>query len=116
MKMKPWVYVCSPLRGDIDRNIKRAVEYSRFVYNKEGIPLASHIIFTQFLDDNNPDDRNAGIEMGIQLLLKCDELWAFGNKITEGMAVEIAAAKTLGLKVKRFNQYCGPWGVNIIEK
>lgn len=108
MKKRPFIYICSPLKGNIERNIQRAIGYSRFVYSKGGIPLAPHAIFTQFLDDNIPEERNAGIDMGIQLLLKCDELWAFGEKISEGMAAEMAAAKTLGLKVKRFNDRCAP--------
>lgn len=103
MDTKPFIYVCSPLRGDIDVNINKAINHCRFVYAEGGIPLAPHTIFTQFLNDDIPEERVAGIEMGIQLLLKCDELWAFGDKISEGMAVEMAAAKTLGLKLKRFN-------------
>jgi hypothetical protein len=38
-----------------------------------------------------------------ELLEKCDELWAFGDKISEGMTGEIARAGELGLRVKRFN-------------
>ena len=104
MKIRPIVYVCSPLRGDIERNITRAVRYSRFVYTKGAMPLAPHTIFTQFLDDNIEEERNAGRQMGIELLMKCDELWAFGKKASEGMALEMAAAKALGLKVRRFDE------------
>jgi hypothetical protein len=106
MIKKPFIYVCSPLRGDIKRNISKAIGYARFVYAKGCIPLAPHIIFTQFLDDEDPGERAAGMEMGIELLRKCDELWSFGTRVSEGMAAEIAAAKTLGLKVKRFDDRC----------
>jgi len=111
MELKPFIYVCSPLRGDIYRNIKKAVGYSLFVYKKGGIPLAPHTIFTQFLDDNIAEQREAGIEMGLQLLLKCEELWAFGDRLSEGMIIEIAAAKSFGIKVKRFNHFCEPMEV-----
>jgi len=106
MNKRPFVYVCSPLRGDIEGNIKRAIRYCRFVYREGGIPLAPHVIFTTFLDDNIPEERNAGIKMGLDLLLKCNELWAFGEKISEGMRSEIEMAKGLGLKVRRFNGRC----------
>lgn len=112
MHKRPFIYVCSPLKGDIERNIRKATGYSRFVFTQGGIPLAPHAIFTQFLDDNVPEERNAGIEMGIQLLVKCDELWAFGERISEGMEAEIAAAKTMGLTVRRFNDRCEPLGVD----
>jgi hypothetical protein len=102
-RKRPVIYVCSPLRGDVERNIHKAIGYSRYIYSKGGIPLAPHVIFTTFLDDDDPVERAAGMEMGLELLAKCDELWAFGDKVSEGMAGEIAAAEELGLKVKRFN-------------
>ena len=100
---RPFIYVCSPLRGDVERNIQKAIGYSRFVYSQGGIPLAPHVIFTSFLDDNIAAEREAGMALGLVLLKKCDELWAFGDKVSEGMAGEIKAAEELGLKVKRFN-------------
>lgn len=102
-KRRPVVYVCSPLRGDIKRNIQKATGYSRYIYSQGGIPLAPHLIFTTFLDEAIIEERTAGMEMGLELLIKCDELWVFGDKISEGMAGEIAAAEDLGLRVKRFN-------------
>lgn len=102
-KRRPVIYVCSPLRGAVEQNIKRAIGYCRYVYSQGGIPLAPHVIFTTFLDEEITDEREAGMEMGLELLAKCDELWCFGNKVSEGMAGEIAAAENLGLRVKRFN-------------
>ncbi|MTI71063.1 MAG: DUF4406 domain-containing protein [Firmicutes bacterium] len=104
--MKPFIYVCSPLRGDIKRNIDRAKGYSRFVYSEGGIPMTPHLYFTQFLDDEIPEERKAGLEMGLELLSKCSDLWAFGERISEGMATEIEIAEALGLNVKRFNERC----------
>jgi len=107
-KEKTFIYVCSPLRGDVERNIQRAIGYSRYVYGKGGIPMTPHVYFTTFLDDTVPEERAAGIQMGMQLLLRCDELWAFGENISEGMAAEIAAAQDLGLFIRRFNDRCKP--------
>jgi len=103
IKMRPFIYVCSPLRGDVERNIQKAISYSRYVYSQGGIPMTPHVIFTTFLDDNVPEERAAGMQMGIELLANCDELWAFGDEVSEGMAGEIATAEALGLEVKRFN-------------
>jgi len=110
MQNKPIVYVCSPLRGDIKRNINKAKGYSRFVYAEGCIPLAPHIMFTQFLDDEDEDERKAGIEMGLKLLSVCDEIWVFGEKLSEGMNTEIEIAKKLGIKIKRFDERCEPIG------
>lgn len=108
MKKKHFIYVCSPLRGDIERNTNRAIRYSRFVFSSGGIPMTPHVYFTTFLDDTIPEERAAGIEMGNQMLQICEELWAFGEKVSEGMATEITAAKELGLKVRWFNDRCEP--------
>lgn len=106
MIKKPFIYICSPLRGDIVRNINKAIGYCRFVYSQGGVPLAPHTIFTRFLDDTVSVERAAGIELGLHLLNMCDELWAFGSKVTEGMAAEISQAKAQGIKVRRFNEKC----------
>ena len=41
------------LRGDIERNIHKAIGYSRYIYS-QGVSLSTHVIFTTFLDDNDP--------------------------------------------------------------
>jgi hypothetical protein len=52
------------------------------------------------------------METGIQLISKCDELWVFGGRISEGMAAEILVAEKMGLKVRRFNEKCEPLKVD----
>ena len=43
------------------------------------VPYAPHLLFTQFLDDNDPEQADAGIRMGLQMLRRCDELWLCGT-------------------------------------
>ena len=33
----PWVYIASPLRGDLERNIEKAKDYSRFAIKKNTV-------------------------------------------------------------------------------
>lgn len=94
------VYICSPLRGDIENNIKKAISYCKYAATKNVVPLAPHTIFTQYLNDNIPKEREQGLYMGIQLLKKCDEIWVFGNRISEGMSSEIKLAKKLNIPIK----------------
>lgn len=94
------VFICSPLRGDYENNIQRAREYSLAAVKKGCIPITPHIFFTQFMADNVPSERKLAMEMGLELLLKCDELWAFGiDHPSEGMAREIEAARDAGIPV-----------------
>ncbi|MBR2897081.1 MAG: hypothetical protein IKC04_04265 [Oscillospiraceae bacterium] len=88
------VYICSPLRGDIEGNLRRAAAYSRAAVESNAIPITPHLYFASFLDDTKHADRKVGMQMGIELLKKCDELWVFG-KPSEGMAAEITEAGRL---------------------
>lgn len=100
------IFVCSPLRGDYEHNIRRANGFCRFVYTKGGTPLAPHAIMTRFLDDRISHERKAGMEMGLRLLDICDELWAFGTRLTDGMSVEITEARKRGKPICYFNDRC----------
>lgn len=87
------VYICSPLRGEVDQNIKRAHEYCAYAADCGMIPLAPHTIFTHYLDDLRPEQRERGLIMGLELLKRCDEIWVMGSMVSEGMRGEIALAK-----------------------
>ncbi|WP_407312111.1 DUF4406 domain-containing protein [Desulfosporosinus sp. SB140] len=100
------VYICSPLRGDIERNINRANSYCRFVVTQGAVPLAPHTIFTQFLDDEVLADRELGLQMGLELLKHCGELYVFGDRISDGMLSEMEYAKRLGIPIQYYSDQC----------
>lgn len=103
---KPLVFVCSPFARDIEHNTERARRYCRFAVSEGYIPIAPHLLFPQFMDEDDPAERNLGIFYGLVLMSKCQEVWVFGRKITRGMAVEIAKAKERGLPIRYFNSRC----------
>jgi hypothetical protein len=94
------VYIASPYAGDIEYNTKMAIAYCRYAAGCGVIPLAPHLLIPRFLCESNPKEREQGIKMGLQLLSLCSELWACGNRISEGMKMEIAEAKRLGIKIR----------------
>ena len=95
------IYICSKLKGDIEANIKKANGYARFVAKECGaIPIAPHIYFTQFLDDTVPEERAFATMAGLILLSDCDELWYFGDSVSQGMVNEIIAAKEQNIPVR----------------
>lgn len=87
------VYIASPLRGDYDANIKKAIEYCKTASDLGVIPLAPHTIFSQWCNDTIPAEREKGLELGLSLLSHCDELWVMGKEISEGMRGEIYYAQ-----------------------
>jgi hypothetical protein len=94
------------LRGDIETNVRRAHGYCRFVIQKGALPLAPHAIFTAFLDDTIPQERQLGMALGIELLKRLDELWVFGKRITEGMRAEIEVAEKRNIHIRYFDERC----------
>ena len=103
---RPLVFICSPFAGDRVRNAERARDYCRFAVSQGYIPIAPHLIFPQFMDEDDPAQRNLGIFFGMVLMSKCQEVWVFGGNISKGMAVEIEKAKRRGLPIRYFSKRC----------
>lgn len=103
---RPLVFICSPFAGEIAGNIRRACGYCRFAVSQNAIPIAPHLLFPQFMDDDDKAQRTLAIFMGLVLLTKCQELWCFGDRITSGMSQEINKAKKRCIVIRHFNSRC----------
>lgn len=103
---RPLVFLCSPLAGNVERNIENARRYSKFTVEQGAIPLAPHLLFPQFMDDGDRAQRELGIFFGLVLMGKCDEVWAFGGHASKGMQIEIAKARKRGMAVRFFGENC----------
>ena len=98
------IYVASPYAGDIKKNIDFAKRACRHVMS-EGPPFfAPHLLYPQLLDDANPQERQAGLDMGLAILPRCDEVWCYGDHISLGMHFEIEEAGRLGIPVRRVTE------------
>jgi len=103
---RPLVYICSPFAGDIDSNIQDARRYCVFAVRQGVIPIAPHLLFPQFLDDDNPEDRKLGLRFGMILLDRCEAVWSFGSRISAGMAAELERARRRGIPIKFYKSDC----------
>ncbi|MBO6292749.1 MAG: hypothetical protein J6N51_10930 [Selenomonas sp.] len=101
------VYICSRYRADarhtVQENIDRAYFACGWALSHGYAPFAPHLIYPHCLDDNDPDERKLGIEAGLAFLADCDEVWQWGATVSEGMAKELAMAKTWNIPIKVFN-------------
>lgn len=102
---KPLVYICSPFNGDEKINAEKARAYSRFAVDSGAIPLAPHLLLPQYMKDET--ERDLAMLMDKVLLGKCEQLWVFGSRITNGMAAEIRRARKRHLIIRRFTEKCG---------
>lgn len=101
---RPIVYICSPYAGDVETNVQKARRYCRFAVDKGYIPIAPHLLFTQFLNDDNPKERQLGIFFGNAVMSKCSEVWVFGEHISNGTEAEIKRAKRKNYRLRYFNE------------
>lgn len=98
-----FIYICSPCRGDMEKNITKAQNYCREAVElfPDVVPIAPHVYCTQFMDDTNPKERALGMELGISLLSMCSEIWVYGiDNPSESMKAEIEYAKDHGILVR----------------
>lgn len=82
MKDQKHVYICSPLRpvstdpilraNELIDNLKLAKDACTFAALCGCEPIAPHLYYPQFLDDNDPTERALGMELGLKALRICD--------------------------------------------
>lgn len=103
-RYRPLVYICSPFSGKVKRNKRKARKYCRFALEQHTIPFAPHLLFPQFMDDNNPKERQTAMFMNMVMLGKCEQLWVFGENYSNGMKEEIRKAKERKKKIRYFTE------------
>lgn len=102
---KPWrpiVYICSPYSGDVEGNTEKARRFSRFAVDRGAIPITPHLLYPQFMSEEK--ERELAMFFNKVLIGKSEELWVFGENVTEGMSTEIGTAKKRGIVIRYFTE------------
>ena len=98
------IYIISRFRANTEKEQKFNCDVARYVCRQiaaaGGIPVAPHLFYTQFLDDSFEDDRERGIEMGLNDLRRSKEylLVLVDGKLSSGMKRELAEAARLNMR------------------
>lgn len=95
------VYVASKYAGNVDANVAAAIGYCRRVIDEGYMPVASHLLYPQILNDSDSEKRELGLMFGLALLRMCDEVWVFGS-VSSGVAQEIDEARRLKKQIRYF--------------
>lgn len=98
------VYICSPFSGDIEANTAMARRFCRVAVGRRVVPLAPHLLFPQFMDDGDLDERETAMWFNRMLLARCDGLWVYAPQISAGMRVEIGWACKQEIPVSFFDE------------
>lgn len=97
------VIVESPFAGDVEANIEYARACVRDSLSRGEAPIASHLLYTQpgILDDDNPSERQWGIEAGLAWRTVAQASVVYTDRgVSRGMEYGIFAAKNAGLPVE----------------
>ena len=94
------IYIASPYAGEVEKNVAFAKKACRYAVGQGHTPIAVHLLYPQMLDDSIPAERETGLRLGHRVLEACDELWVCGDRISSGMAREIAEAQRLGIPIR----------------
>ena len=97
---RPLVYICSPYSGDVEANVTAARNYCRLAVDKGYIPVAPHLLYPQFMNDDDPAERKLGLSFGNVLMSKCSELWVCGDRLSPGMESEFDLASERGMTIR----------------
>ena len=95
------VIIESPYGGDTAANEAYARRALRDSIERGEAPIASHLLFTQVLDDTDPDQRRKGIRLGLTWAEKGDLTAVYADLgISEGMREGIYHAEVLKRRVE----------------
>ena len=95
------VYICAPLRGDVEKNIEFARQKAQGVFQAGDIPICPHLMFPPIADPEDPEQDQAARDMDLRLIAICQQLNVYGPNLTDGMLAEIQRATILGIEVHR---------------
>lgn len=95
------VYVCSPYRGDTDRNLAYLACALGDCIARGESPYASHDLLPRLLDDSDPAQRRQGMEAALSWLKASDCLVAYVDfGWSQGMETERLFAMQHGIHIE----------------
>lgn len=103
-RQKTIVYICSPYRADTPEQLQKHIDYAKALSRKYVLRgysvITPHLYYTSFLDDENSEEREIGLESARNLIQVCD-MMIIGDEcdflgISSGMKGEIDEAFRLG--------------------
>jgi len=97
------VYIAHPISGDIQNNLKKIIQIIREINTtqKDVVPFAHYWVDCHALNDDIPEERQRGIDNDMELFRRkfIDELWLYGDRISNGMIAEIGICEQLNIPV-----------------
>lgn len=94
------IYLGHPLGAGPNRdvNIMNAVGWVAWAA-RQGVAVVADWIILASQSEETPENRARGLEIDIELVSRCDEVWLVGGRVSPGMQMEADRARHLGIAV-----------------
>jgi DNA polymerase-3 subunit epsilon len=93
------VYVCHPFASDPVGHTATVWRIARRLIEGGVLPIAPHLYLPQLVDERT--ERARALALCLGLVEAADELWVFGDHLSEGMRLEVAHAHAVGVTVRQ---------------
>lgn len=95
------VIIESPFAGDVAKNLSYLKECIKDSLRRGEAPFASHLFYTQVLDDTISEERHLGMAAGFAWMAKADMVVVYHDLgISPGMEKGIQTAEKLDLPIE----------------
>jgi|ERR1035437_771838 hypothetical protein len=94
------VFVAHPISGDVEGNIRKVIAICKSIHSKIVIPIFPGLLWMQYLGDSDVDkDLTDDTDRQYFRRPLFDELWLYGDHISEEMKKKIALAEKHGIPI-----------------
>ena len=97
MTNRTFAYVCAPVTNGAGFASAKLKEYSKTLFDLGYVPICPSMMFSRFLTEAVPEQREARRSMSLELLRRCRVLVVCSDDVNEEMEAEILLAKRLGM-------------------
>ena len=96
-----------PTKEEHQLNLALGAQWLKHLINvfENSTFIAPWLTYCAVLDDDNPKHRERGKAMDREILLRCDEIWLLGGRISPGMIEEIDLAHEHDIVVRDFTRW-----------
>ena len=98
--MKKKVYICASMDDDLETVLERVKTYVEYALKCGVAPVAPHFHLQAMLPDTKTNAETLR-SVARSLLWYCDEMWVFGDEVTEAMASDQQFCKEFHIRTKR---------------
>lgn len=95
------VFIAHPISGDVESNIKKVLAICKELHeSNEVLPIFPSLIWRQYLPDNEATKHRAGLVNNEYFRRgMVDEVWLYGDVLSDGMKKEILLAQSYNIPV-----------------